>query len=165
MTRFFRTLLKVVAVAFVAAVATADTVPPKPAPNWKLMDVDGHEVRFEQFKGKVVVIDFWATWCAPCRAELPGYIALQDKYRGDGLVIVGISVDRLGPKVVKKFIADHGMNYQVVMGDDEVQEAFGGMDGIPTTFIIDRAGNIRDRKTGAAEAGAYEAVVRKYLEK
>jgi thiol-disulfide isomerase/thioredoxin len=72
-------------------------------------------VSSDQFKGKVVVLDFWATWCPPCRSEIPGYVELQKKYAADGLVFVGVSVDEDGPEVVKKFIKDHGINYTIVM--------------------------------------------------
>ena len=134
-----------------------------PAPAWTLTDLAGNAVRSDQFKGKVVVVDFWATWCGPCREEIPGYIALQKKYGPEGLVIVGVSLDRRGPEAVRKFAEREGMNYVVVMGDAATVEAFGGFDAIPTTFLIDRDGNIRDRKTGAAPTAVYEQVILKYL--
>ena len=127
-----------------------------PAPAWQLKDVNGAVVSSEQFKGKVVVIDFWATWCPPCREEIPGYIALAQKYGKDGLVVVGISLDQAGPEVVKAFAAKTGMNYPVVMGDESVVAAFGGVEGIPTTFLIDRAGQVRDRKVGLLATAEYE---------
>lgn len=146
--------------ASAAASASAPTVAalPKlgPAPAWELQDVDGKVVRSEQFKGKVVVVDFWATWCGPCRQEIPGYTDLQRKYGSDGLAIVGVSLDQAGPKVVEEFVKKFGVNYQMVMGDDDVQAAFGGMDAIPTTFLIDRAGQLRDRKVGAEPTEEYE---------
>ncbi len=134
----------------------ASSVRPAPAPSWKLKDVDGKEVTSEQFKGKVVVLDFWATWCPPCRAEIPGYIELQRKYMAEGLVIVGVSVDTEGPEVVRKFMKELGINYPIVMGDDDIVGAFAPIQGYPTTFIIDREGRVRNKKLGREPTDAYE---------
>jgi thiol-disulfide isomerase/thioredoxin len=154
----------------VAPKATVTAKPPATlpklgaAPAWKLKDVDGRDVSSAQFAGKVVVIDFWATWCGPCREEIPGYIALQKKYGADKLAIVGLSLDAAGPDVVKAFMKKHGVNYPMVMADDAAVGAFGGVEGIPTTFLIDRTGQIRDRKVGAEEAASYERKIAALME-
>ena len=133
------------------------------APAWTLKNLEGQDVSFAQFKGKVVVIDFWATWCGPCRMEIPGYIELQKKYGKDGLVIIGISTDQNGPSPVKEFARKNGMNYLIVLADDRIADAFGGIEGIPTTFLINREGRIVHQKVGAWDHAAYEAVVKKAL--
>lgn len=159
----FRLLFSFALLLSAVALGRAESVAPTAAPAWALPDVNGKIIHSEQFKGKVVVVDFWATWCPPCREEIPGYIKLQEKYGKDGLVIVGVSLDRKGAAVVKPFMEKQGMNYVVVIGDDETVEAFGGFNAIPTTFIIDRQGNIRDKKTGAVPTAEYEKTLKQYL--
>jgi thiol-disulfide isomerase/thioredoxin len=146
-------------------VLRASPVPPHPAPAWVLRDADGKAVSSAKYKGKVVVVDFWATWCVPCRSEIPGYVALQSKYRDSGLVIVGMAVNDT-EDFVKAFVADHHVNYQVVMADEAVARAFGGDDGIqgiPTTFIINRDGMIVDRKEGALRKDEFEKLLLRVL--
>ncbi len=147
-----------------AARAADDGFKPAPAPAWQLKDPDGREVTSAQFQHKVVVLDFWATWCGPCRSEIPGYVALQRKYAAQGLEIIGVSVDQGGPEVVRQFAAEQKMNYPIVLADDAIAGAFGGVDAIPTTFIIDRDGVIRFRKVGAMAPAEFEAIVRRYLQ-
>ncbi len=159
-------LLAIGAVLFTqdrTAIATAAASVALPAPAWKLKDLDGREVSSDQFKGKVVVVDFWATWCGPCIEEIPGYIALQKKYGPAGLVIVGVSLDRRGPAHVKQFAQANNMNYTLVMGDETVVEAFGSFQAIPTTFLISREGRILNQKTGAMPAAEYEKLVQAAL--
>jgi len=133
------------------------------APAWQLKDLDGNDVSSTRFKGKVVVVDFWATWCGPCLSEIPGYIELQKKYGKDGLAIVGVSLDSKSPKYVQKFAQEHGMNYTIVMGDETIADAFGGFDAIPTTFLINREGRIVHKKIGAMAPDEYEALVKRAL--
>lgn len=130
-----------------------------PAPAWKLQDLNGKPVTLAELKGKVVVLDFWATWCGPCRMEIPGYIEMTKKYAKDGLVIVGASVDQGGPEVVKPFADKMGINYLMVMADEKTAMAYGATEAIPTTIIIDRAGQVRHRKVGAEEPSEYEPKV------
>lgn len=141
--------------------ATADAALPVlgPAPAWKLAALDGSEIGSETLKGKVVVVDFWATWCGPCVHEIPGYVALQKKYAERGLVIVGLSVDRKGKAAVEPFAKRHGINYPLAIATPEVISAFGELEAIPTTYLIDREGRIRHKKTGSMEAADYEKLL------
>ena len=109
-------------------------------------------MKSSDFLGKVVILDFWATWCAPCKVEIPGFIALQKQYGDQGLVVIGVSLDSQGPAIVKRFMADLEMNYRVVLGDVVLMQAFGGT-AIPTTVIINRAGEYRRAARGFHPAG------------
>lgn len=146
-----------------AASAVSDLPSLGAAPVWKLNRIDGTELTSADLKGKVVVLDFWATWCPPCREEIPGYIKMQQAHEAAGLVIVGISLDQKGPPVVRAFAEEYGINYPLVMGDEKIVQAFGGIEAIPTTFLIDRDGQVRHRKVGMMGAADYEALIASLL--
>ncbi|MFT3783178.1 MAG: TlpA disulfide reductase family protein [Nibricoccus sp.] len=136
----------------------------RPAPSWKLQTIDGKELASTELAGKVQVINFWATWCPPCKAEIPGFITVQEKLGREGLVIVGISLDQDGADVVKRFAENNKMNYPVVMSDGKIDTAFGQFEGIPTTFIVDRKGVIRAMDTGYMSADQLEKTLRPLLD-
>lgn len=133
------------------------------APSWQLNDLEGQAVKLSDFKGKVVILDFWATWCPPCRAEIPGFIALQKQYAAQGLSVVGVSLDTAGSSVVKTFMQRLGMNYPVVLGDEKIAADYGGIAAIPTTFVIDRNGNIVSSHQGFASQVVFESEIRPLL--
>lgn len=132
---------------------------PEVAPPFVLRDLDGKIVSTEDWKGKVVILNFWATWCPPCRQEIPEFIRLQAAYK-DKLQIVGASEDDDPPEKVREFVQQHGMNYPVVMATKELADNYGGVPALPTSFIIDPQGRVVQKHTGLYEYAVYERDVR-----
>jgi len=132
--------------------------------NYTLKDMTNSNVKLSAFKGKVIVLDFWATWCGPCKLEIPGFVDLQQKYGAQGLQFIGISVDdRI--EQLRPYVADFKINYPVLQGRgrDEVQDAFGPIFGIPTTVVIGRDGKICRRHEGMTQKDVFEKEIRSLL--
>ncbi len=134
------------------------------APDAQIEDLHGNMVKLSNYRGSVVMINFWATWCGPCKAEIPDFIDLQDKYGDDGLEIVGISLDKPGKEnAVRAFVKAKGINYDVLFGDGAVTDAYGGVRSIPTTFLIDREGQIKAKHVGLRSKDVLESAIKQLL--
>ena len=131
------------------------------APGFTLLDMTGRSVSLADFKGKVVILDFWATWCPPCKREIPDFIKLQSEYGSKGVQIVGIALDQ--PNKVKAFVKDNGMNYPLLLGTNEVAASYGGVEAIPTTFVIDKSGKIVAKYEGLRPKETFESQIKKLL--
>lgn len=143
-------LATMVAIALVSLSGVCQADPLKPgtkAPAWILKNLEGEDVKSSEFKGKVVVLNFWATWCGPCIHEIPDFIEIQKELSDKGLTFVGVSLDQ-ATNPVTKYVKRTKVNYPVVMGDVDVVKDFGNFGGIPQTFVIDKEGIIRVSKTG-----------------
>lgn len=141
----------------------ANTATNRVAPGWELKNLEGKPVKLSDFKGRVVVLNFWATWCPPCRREIPDLVSLQQQYSPRGLVVVGIAMDQGGAAIVKPFVKKMGINYPVVMGDQKTAAAYGGIEVVPTTFIIDKTGRIAAVRQGGADRATFEAEIKPLL--
>lgn len=135
------------------------------APDFALKSVDGKTVKLSDYKGKIVIVDFWATWCPPCRKGIPDLISIQSEYKND-LVIIGISLD--SEKTIKDvpgFVKNYGINYPIVYGNEKVANDFGGIQGIPTAFIIDKNGSIADMHVGLVPKDTFVDKIKELLKK
>lgn len=135
----------------------------KKAADFALKNLNGKTVKLSDFKGKVIILDFWATHCPPCIKGIPDFIKLYNKYKDKGLVIIGISLDRGGAGGVKRFCRSKGVNYPIVMGNYEVTKDYGGIMYIPTTFIIDKNKNIYIKFIGYTSMNIFEREIEKLL--
>jgi len=118
------------------------------APDFTLKTLDGKDVSLSSLKGKAVMVNFWATWCEPCKIEMPWLVELQDKYRKDGFEILGVAMDDSGQKEIAEFARKMKVNYTVVIGSEKVANLYGGLDGLPTNFFLDRNGKVIDSFKG-----------------
>jgi len=133
------------------------------APDFSLPSLDGRKVKLSDFRGKAVLLNFWATWCPPCKVEMPWFADLQKQYGQDGLVVLGVAMDDSEPATIAKFASEMGVNYQVLLGTNKVSDDYGDVQYLPTTFYIARDGTIVDKMTGLLGRKDIEDAVKKTL--
>jgi cytochrome c biogenesis protein CcmG/thiol:disulfide interchange protein DsbE len=122
----------------------------KLAPDFTLKDSNGATVRLSDYRGKVVLLDFWATWCTPCQVEIPWFMEFEQSLKGRGFAVVGVSMDEDGWDVVKPYIQRRRINYRILRGDDRTGELYGGVESLPMTFLLDRQGRVAAVHVGLA---------------
>jgi thiol-disulfide isomerase/thioredoxin len=134
-----------------------------PAPNFTLETLDGKNLSLSDFRGKAVIVNFWATWCGPCKIETPWLVELQNQYGAQGLQVVGVAMDDSGKDEIEKFAKEMGVNYPVLIGKEAVGDAYGGVPALPESFFVGRDGKIVDRIIGLKGRGEIEDSVKKAL--
>jgi thiol-disulfide isomerase/thioredoxin len=135
----------------------------KAAPEFALQSLDGKTVHLSDFRGKAVLLNFWATWCEPCKIEMPWFVELQKQYGPEGLQIVGVAMDDASQQDISKFAQNMGVNYPILIGKEAVGDSYGGVQFLPATFYIDRDGKVFDKIFGLKGRGEIETDVKKIL--
>jgi len=143
---------------------TAVTTPDarKTAPDFTLRDSKGASITLSHYKGRVVLLDFWATWCTGCKVEIPWYMEFQSKYKHGGLSVIGVSMDEDGWKSVKPFLKEHPISYSIVVGNPDLAKLY-GVDSMPMTLLIDRNSEIAASHIGMVEKAAFEGEIQALL--
>lgn len=136
----------------------------KQAPNFTLKDADGNAVNLADYRGKVVLVNFWATWCGPCEAEIPWFIEFEKKYKDQGFAVLGVSMDDDGWKSVRPYVASHKINYRIMIGSELVSQQFGEIESLPTSFVLDREGRIASNHIGLVDKVDYQNEIVKLLQ-
>lgn len=147
------------------AAAKKAPAPKKIVPAFSLKDADGKTVTLADYKGKVVLLNFWATWCGPCKLEMPWFVDFENRYKSKGFAVVGIAMDDEGWDAVKPFLAKQKINYKILVGNDALANAWGGVESLPSTFIIDQKGNIVRHHEGLVSREDYEKDIKALLDK
>jgi thiol-disulfide isomerase/thioredoxin len=135
----------------------------KSAPDFTLEALDGRNVTLSSYRGQAVMLNFWATWCGPCKIEMPWFVELQKEYGPQGLQIVGVAMDDSSKEEIQKFAQEMGVNYTILIGKEAVGQAYGGVDVLPTTFFIDRDGKIVTREFGLQSRSLFVDNIKKAL--
>lgn len=136
----------------------------KPAPNFSLKDENGATVTLANYQGKVLLLNFWATWCGPCKIEIPWFMEFEKQYKNRGFEVLGVAMDDDGWKAVKPYVADHKVNYRVVLGNDTVATSYGGIEALPTTFVITPNGKILTSHIGLVSRDNYVKEIESLLD-
>lgn len=169
--RRWETLLWAVVLGFIGwriwpqvAAAIGVTSASAAAPPFQLTTIDGTPVSDQQLRGKVVLVNFWATWCPPCRVEMPGFQRAYDKFKDDDFVVLGVAMDAGGTDVVRQFVTERQITYPIAMATPSMVRDFGGVRFLPTSFLIDRDGRIRHEVSGIFASVALEQGVRRLID-
>ena len=133
------------------------------APDFVLTDADGRKVKLSDYKGKVVLLNFWATWCGPCKLEIPWFVEFEKTFKDKGFAVLGVSMDEEGWEIVKPYIQQKQVNYRMMVATEEVAQKYGGVEALPTTFIIDRQGKIASTHVGLVGKKDYENEIAQLL--